>query len=126
MPSQTRGGSEATLETMLPAGMLAELERSCPGRGESLAYQLLDLKRADALAKASHCTGYAVELDAVTIALRAEIVRGATFRVSDLAVNGGDVMHGDGCHTNLAKTCTSLDVLAREEDDSCTEALQDR
>lgn len=76
--------------------MLAELERSCPGRGESLAYQLLDLKRADALAKASHCTGYAVELDAVTIALRAEIVRGATFRVSDLAVNGGDVMHACG------------------------------
>ena len=96
--------------------MLAALDRCCPGRGESLAYQLLDLKRADALAKASHCTGYAVELDAVTIALRLEVFRGATFRVSDLAVRGGDVIRECGIAPGPAVGEALRDLLRRVVD----------
>jgi tRNA nucleotidyltransferase (CCA-adding enzyme) len=77
-------------------GMLARLDERCPGRGGPLAFQLIDLKRADALAKAPGCAAYAVELDAVTIALRREVSQGAAFRVSDLAVSGRDVIRACG------------------------------
>ncbi len=76
--------------------MLAKLEGSCPGRGAALAYMLVDLKRADALGKAPACMGYAAELDQMAAALRAELARGKTCTVADLAVNGADVMRERG------------------------------
>ena len=56
----------------------------------------LDLKRADAVAKAPKCMGYAVELDAMTAVLRAELSAGAVWRVRDLAVGGADVIRERG------------------------------
>ena len=76
--------------------MLAELERSCPGQARRLAFDLLDLKRSDAVAKAPQCMGYAVELDRMTRALRAELAAGAVWRVGDLAVGGADVIRERG------------------------------
>ena len=68
----------------------------CPGRGEALAFGLLDLKRADALGKAPHCWSYCSELDGVASALRAELGAKAPLSVRDLAVNGGDVIRERG------------------------------
>ena len=76
--------------------MLAELERACPGRARELSFALLDLKRSDAVAKASACMGYAVELDAMTRALREELAAGGVWRVRDLAVGGADVIRERG------------------------------
>ena len=76
--------------------MLLELERACPGQARRLAFDLLDLKRSDAVAKAPQCMGYAVELDAMTRVLRAELAAGAVWRVGDLAVGGADVIRERG------------------------------
>lgn len=72
--------------------MLLELEGGCPGRGRALAFSLIDLKRADAVAKRPDCRGYAVELDGVAATLRAELARGVPLRTAELAVSGADVM----------------------------------
>ena len=72
--------------------MLAKLESSCPCRGAALAFSLIDLKRADALGKAPRCMGYASDLDAHAAQVRAELARGKVCTVSDLKVNGSDVM----------------------------------
>lgn len=77
-------------------GMLAELERLAPGQARGLAFDLLDLKRSDAVAKAPACMGYAVELDQMTRALRSELAAGAVWRVRDLAVGGADVIRERG------------------------------
>ena len=76
--------------------MLAELEEAAPGQARPLAFALLDLKRADAVAKAPACMGYAVELDAMSAALRRELAVGAVWRVRDLAVRGADVIRERG------------------------------
>lgn len=76
--------------------MLSELEAAAPGQARPLAFALLDLKRADAVAKAPKCMGYAVELDAMTAVLRAELSAGAVWRVRDLAVGGADVIRERG------------------------------
>ena len=76
--------------------MLSELERACPGQARRLSFDLLDLKRSDAVAKAPQCTGYAVELDQMTRALRAELAAGGVWRVGDLAVGGADVIRERG------------------------------
>lgn len=76
--------------------MLSELEAAAPGQARPLAFALLDLKRADAVAKAPKCMGYAVELDAMTAVLRAELSAGAVWRVRDLAVGGADVIRDRG------------------------------
>lgn len=76
--------------------MMARLEEACPGRGEALSLELLDLKRADALGKAPSCRGYAVELDAAGKIVRAEIGRGSVMGVGDLKVSGADVMRERG------------------------------
>lgn len=76
--------------------MLAELERACPGCARRLAFGLIDLKRSDAVAKAPACMGYAVELDAMTRALREELSAGGVWRVRDLAVGGADVIRERG------------------------------
>lgn len=76
--------------------MLAELEAAAPGRARELAFSLLDLKRADAVAKAPGCRDYAVELDQMSAALRRELAAGAVWRVRDLAVSGADVIRERG------------------------------
>ncbi len=76
--------------------MLAELDRGCPGQAERLAFQLLDLKRSDAVAKAPQCMYYAAELDDMAAAVRAELSGGACYRVSDLAIGGSDVIREMG------------------------------
>lgn len=76
--------------------MLAELERGAHGQASALAFSLLDLKRADAIAKAPACRGYAVELDGIVRELRAELARGAIYGVRDLAVGGADVLRECG------------------------------
>jgi tRNA nucleotidyltransferase (CCA-adding enzyme) len=82
-----------------PAGvrrLLRRLDQARPGEAPALAYQLLDLQRADAIAKAWPCAQRAVELDVFERALSGELSRGAAFRVRDLAVGGGDVMRALG------------------------------
>ena len=76
--------------------MLAELEQRAPGQARELAYALLDLKRSDAVAKAPQCMGYAVELDAMSSVLRAELAGGGVWRTRDLAVGGADVIRERG------------------------------
>lgn len=71
---------------------LRKFELACPGRAISLSYQLLDLKRADAVSKVASAAGYAVELDKVSAALRREVAAGAPVSIRDLAVDGADVM----------------------------------
>ena len=78
-----------------PAGvrrLLRRLDQARPGEAPTLAYQLLDLQRADAIAKARPYAQRAVELGAFEQALSAELLHGAAFRVRDLAVGGGDGM----------------------------------
>lgn len=76
--------------------MLSELEAAAPGQARPLAFSLLDLKRADALAKAPAFRGYATELDAMSAALRRELAGGGVWRVHDLAVRGADVIRERG------------------------------
>ena len=76
--------------------MLAELEAAAPGQARQLAFALLDLKRADAVAKAPQCMGHAVELDQMTAVLRRELAAGGVWRVRDLAVGGADVIRERG------------------------------
>ena len=71
---------------------MALLEESCPGHALSLAHELMDLRRADAVSKVPKCAWYAVELDAMDKILRDLKHRGVALRVSDLAVDGDDVM----------------------------------
>ncbi|MDP9860050.1 tRNA nucleotidyltransferase (CCA-adding enzyme) [Olsenella profusa DSM 13989] len=72
--------------------LLMLLDRACPGRAAELAFEVIDLKRADAVSKAPAAAGYAVELDRVTRALRRELASGGCYRVRDLAVGGADVI----------------------------------
>lgn len=72
--------------------MLARLDEACPGRAPELIFEHIDLRRADAVAKAPHCRAYAIELDAAAAAVRAELHDRPAFRVADLAVGGRDVI----------------------------------
>lgn len=71
---------------------LLKLERACPGHAHALIFQLLDLKRSDAVSKAPHCAYYAVELDELTAAVHREMILEPPLTVADLAVNGNDVI----------------------------------
>ena len=75
---------------------LARLEALCPGRASELAFELIDLKRADALGKAPDRRSYAYELDEVAALLRAELHSRTPVSVRDLAVDGADVMRERG------------------------------
>lgn len=75
---------------------LLKLERACPDHAKPLAFDLLDLKRADAVAKVPGVAGYAAELDQVSAALRREIASGSAYRLKDLPVSGADVMRVTG------------------------------
>lgn len=76
--------------------MLAELEAAAPGQARQLSFSLLDLKRADAVAKAPGCRDYATELDQMAAVLRRELAAGAVWRARDLAVGGADVIRERG------------------------------
>ncbi len=75
---------------------LLKLERACPGHARSLAFDLLDLKRADAVAKVPDVAGYASELDQVGAVLRREVASGSAYRLGDLPVSGADVIRETG------------------------------
>lgn len=72
---------------------MMKFTRDCPGRESALTFQLLDLKRADAVSKAPMAFSYAHQLDEVAQVLRDELRQGPVFRVSQLAVSGGEIMH---------------------------------
>ena len=71
-------------------------EKNLPAARRALAFALVDLKRADALAKAPACRGYAVELDAMAARVRAEVAAGCPLTVRELPVGGGDVIRERG------------------------------
>ena len=75
---------------------LRALEQLCPGRAVALAYELVDLKRADTLAKAPDHRDFVAELARVEAVIRDEARRGVTLSVRDLAVNGQDVIRECG------------------------------
>ncbi len=106
--------------------LLRRLDRACPGEAPSLAFQLLDLQRGDALGKTRACAQRAVELDTFEAALAAELARGTTFRVRDLAVGGGDVMRalgiGPGPEVGRALT-TLLDDVVHDRVENDRDAL---
>ena len=62
----------------------------------ALMHEMLDLRRADAVAKAPRCRGYAVELGSHERVLRGIAASRACWRVADLAVGGVDVMEALG------------------------------
>ncbi len=86
---------------ILPTGRsvrrtLLKLERARPGHARELAFDLIDLKRSDAVAKIPSAAAYAIELDKMCLAVRRELDRGTTYRVKDLAVSGSDVIRETG------------------------------
>ena len=76
--------------------MVLELERSCPDEGRMLAFDLLNLKRADAIGKAVAYRGDAVKLDIIERRLREDIAAGFAANVGELAIDGADVMRERG------------------------------
>lgn len=71
---------------------LVKLERACPGDAKALIYQLIDIKRCDAVSKVPKAAHYAVELDVITKAVRDEILKKPPLRTSELAIGGWDVI----------------------------------
>ena len=80
--------------------LIAELDRrsGVRERGEVIAlmHEMLDLRRADAIAKALPCRSWAVELNAHEDVLRELTEAQGCWRVADLAVSGRDVMEAAG------------------------------
>ena len=76
--------------------LLAELDRRSASRGRAetlgLMFEMLDLRRADALAKAPTCRDWARELDSHECVLRALAASDACWRMDGLAISGADVM----------------------------------
>lgn len=75
---------------------MMKFARGCPGREPRLVFELLDLKRADAISKAPKAYAFAHQLDEVSAVLREELEQGAVFKTSQLAVSGADVMTACG------------------------------
>ncbi len=71
---------------------LVKIEQVCPGYARSLIYQLINLKRADAVSKVPRASYYAIELDKVSTAVRKELATNPPLCIADLAVDGRDVM----------------------------------
>ena len=69
--------------------LLAEVSKS---DGITLAYDLLTLKQADALAKAVPYRGYAVALERMFSLLKNEAKKGIAQRPQDLCILGADIM----------------------------------
>lgn len=76
--------------------MLIRLEGACPGRAFPLLFQLLDLKRSDAVSKVGRVAHYAVEVDALSRLARAELAERLPLSVRELKVDGRDVMRALG------------------------------
>ena len=76
--------------------MVQALERACPGEGRALAFDLLNLKRADALGKAAAYRDYAFKLDTIERRLRKDMACGFAVNVGELAIDGADVMRERG------------------------------
>ncbi len=76
--------------------MVQQLERRCPAEGRALAFDLLDLKRADAIGKAVAHRDYAFKLDTIEGRLRRDAAAGFAANVGELAVDGADVMRERG------------------------------
>jgi len=76
--------------------MLSDLDSACPGQARGLAFELLVLKRADAMGKAPSFRGYACEVDKVEAMLRETLSGHAPFRTNDLAISGRDVIGAAG------------------------------
>lgn len=72
--------------------LLAQLEKLAPGEAASLAEQLMNLMRSDAVSKVITAAPYAVDLDRMSARLRTELAAGGVYRVRDLAVSGGDLI----------------------------------
>ena len=72
--------------------LLARISRECPGQETQLAFQLFNLRRADAVSKCPSAAAWAAELDRYAALLRAEVARGPVFGVRQLAVTGSDVI----------------------------------
>ncbi len=71
---------------------LQKFSHDCPGQEAALAFDLMNLKRSDAIAKAPHCYYYAHELDEMSAILARELAEGPVFKVSQLKVTGSDVL----------------------------------
>ncbi|MBR3225280.1 MAG: CCA tRNA nucleotidyltransferase [Atopobiaceae bacterium] len=72
--------------------LLRRFSRACPGREVPLAFNLFDLRRADAVSKCPSAACWAHQMDAYTGILRSEIERGPVFGTRQLAVSGSDIM----------------------------------
>ena len=86
--------TKATMPSMLSLTASVDAMSGLRERGEviGLMRELLCLRRADALAKAPQCRGYAYELNEHERVLEQIEREGACWRVRDLAVSGGDVI----------------------------------
>ena len=71
---------------------LAVMEEAVPGRALQLSYELMDIKRADAVSKQLKCASYAIDLDQMDAILREEQRGDMVLRVTDLAISGKDVI----------------------------------
>ena len=71
---------------------IATLDKGWVGGGALLATQIIELKQADALAKAPACREYALELDDISRMVKQEIQKGVAQNPQDLAVSGTDIM----------------------------------
>ena len=72
--------------------MVALLAEASKSDGIALAYDLLTLKQADALAKAVPYRGYAVTLERMFSLLKNEAKKGIAQRPQDLCISGADIM----------------------------------
>ncbi|UQF78808.1 MAG: HD domain-containing protein [Lancefieldella parvula] len=72
--------------------MVALLAEASKSDGIALAYDLLTLKQADALAKANPYRSYAVTLEAMRTLLLHEAKRGIAQRPQELCVSGAEIM----------------------------------
>ena len=71
---------------------LVKLEQACPGDARALIFQLIDLKRGDAVSKVPRAALYVKDLDAITLAARREMGKRPPLSVAELAVGGWDVI----------------------------------
>ncbi|MBO7674996.1 MAG: HD domain-containing protein [Atopobiaceae bacterium] len=76
--------------------LLSTLSHECPGRETALAFELFNLRRADAVSKTASAASWAGELDQYAELLRKELQTGPVFGVRQLKVSGKDVMSACG------------------------------
>lgn len=102
--------------------LLAEASRS---NGIALAYDLLTLKQADALAKANPYRGYAVTLEAMRTLLLYEAKQGIAQRPQELCISGSEIMEAlslqpgpavGACQHRLFESYLAGQVENRKED----------